>query len=135
MSSFASPARDVKSTVQSSHRFAANKFLRTELYFGRDKPDGTRVTDSEWMDFLDKEVTPRFPAGFTVLDGAGQYRDKSGKIVKEPSKVLVFLYSKGDRKSAGQKINEIRVAYCKQFQQESVLRLDFRKAVEVTFDE
>jgi len=115
--------------------FSPSRFYRTELYFGRDKPDGSVVRDDEWKDFLDREVTPRFPAGFTVLDGTGQYRDKSGKIVKEPSKVLVFLYSKADRKPAGSKINEIRAAYCKQFQQESVLRLDFRKAVEVSFDE
>ena len=121
--------------ARTANDFSSSKFYRTELYFGRDRPDGSVVGDDQWKDFLDREVTPRFPAGFTVLDGAGQYRDKHGKIVKEPSKVLVFLYSKAERKPASTKINEIRAAYCKQFQQESVLRLDFRKAVEVSFDE
>ena len=119
----------------SDEQFAVIGFFRTELYFGRDKPDGSVVSEDEWKAFLDAEVTSRFPAGFTVLDGSGQYRDKSGKIVKEPSKVLIFLYSKADRKTAGTKIDEIRTAYCKQFKQESVLRLDFRKAVEVSFDQ
>jgi len=126
------PARSASSV---SDEVSGNRFYRTELYFGRGKPDGGTVSDDEWKDFLDREVTSRFPAGFTVLDGAGQYRDKSGKIVKESSKVLVFLYFKEDRKSSGTRINEIRAAYCKQFQQESVLRLDFRKAVEVSFDD
>ena len=33
--------------------------------------------------FLDDEVTPRFPDGLSVLDVAGQYRDPSGRIVRE----------------------------------------------------
>lgn len=111
----------------------ADKFFRTELYFGRSKPDGSFVTEDEWKDFLDREVTPRFPDGFTVLDGSGQYRDKIGTIVKEPSKVLIFLYPKKVRKESRAKIEEIRAAYSKQFKQESVLRLDFRMRVEVDF--
>jgi len=110
-------------------RSAGDKYYRTELYFGRDKPDGSVVSDDEWKSFLDREVTSRFPDGFTTLDGAGQYRDKSGKIIKEPSKVAVFLYAKKDRKTAGAKIDEIRAAYCKQFDQESVLRVDITRVV------
>ena len=109
------------------------KFYRTELYFGRDKSDGTVVSDDDWKEFLEREVTPRFPDGFTTLDGSGQYRDKSGKIVRESSKVLVFLYAKKDQKAASSRIDEIRAAYCKTFSQESVLRLDFPAAVKVSF--
>jgi hypothetical protein len=110
-----------------------DRFFRTELYFGLSRPDGSLVTDDQWKDFLDKEVTPRFPDGFTVLDGSGQYRDKNGVITKERSKVLIVLYSKKDRKSSGAKIDEIRAAYVKQFNQESVLRMDIRNSVEVSF--
>ena len=110
-----------------------DRFFRTELYFGLSKPDSSLVTDNEWKDFLDREVTPRFPEGFTVLDGSGQYRDKNGVIAKERSKVLIVLYSKKDRKTSGAKIDEIRAAYVKQFNQESVLRMDIRKSVEVSF--
>ena len=109
------------------------KYYRTELYFGRSKSNGTVVSEDEWTKFLKDEVTPRFPDGFTVLDGAGQYRDKNGRIVKEPSKVLVFLYTRKNRKTSSTKIDEIRTAYVKLFSQESVLRLDFKHSVNVLF--
>ncbi len=112
---------------------AAEKFIRTELYFGRSKPDGSTVTDDEWAKFLTEVVTPRFPDGFTVLEGYGQFRDASGKIVKEKSLVLVLFYSSKLRKPTSQKVDEIRAAYKKEFQQQSVLRLDFRESVRVSF--
>jgi Protein of unknown function (DUF3574) len=111
----------------------AAKFYRTELYFGRSKPDGGVVSDPEWEKFLSEVVTPRFPDGFTILKGTGQYREKSGKITTEPSQVLVFLYIKAARKESRRKIDEIRAAYVKEFNQESVLRLDFKSSVEVSF--
>ena len=110
---------------------AGDKYYRTELYCGRSKPDGGMVSDEEWEKFLADEVTPRFPDGFTILKGMGQYREKSGKIISEPSNVLVFLYE--NRKESRLKIEEIRAAYVKQFSQESVLRLDFKQKVEVSF--
>ena len=113
--------------------FSADKYIRTELYFGRSLPDGSVVTDEEWAKFLNDVVTPRFPDGFTVLDGYGQYRDKSGRIVKEPSKVIVFLYLRKTQKASSTKIDEIRAAYVKLFSQESVLRLDFKTSVTVHF--
>lgn len=110
-----------------------DRFFRTELYFGLLKRDGSVVTEDEWKDFLDKQVTPRFPDGFTVLDGSGQYRDKKGVIAKERSKVLIVLYSKKDRNTGGAKLDEIRAAYVKQFNQESVMRMDIRNSVDVSF--
>jgi hypothetical protein len=108
-----------------------DKYYRTELYCGRSKPDGGIVSDDEWEKFLVDVVTPRFPDGFTILKGTGQYREKSGRIISEPSNVLVFLYE--NRKESRPKIEEIRAAYVKQFSQESVLRLDFTQKVEVSF--
>lgn len=108
-----------------------DKYYRTELYCGRSKPGGGMVSDEEWERFLSDEVTPRFPDGFTVLKATGQYREKSGKIISEPSNVLVFLYMSKDESRL--KIEEIRAAYVKQFSQESVLRLDFKQKVEVSF--
>lgn len=111
----------------------AKKFLRTELYFGRSKPDGTIVSDEDWNRFLVEIVTPRFPYGFTVLKASGQYRDKSGKIITEPSEVVIFLYDRKARTASHNKIEEIRTAYVKQFNQESVLRMDMPKSVSVFF--
>lgn len=111
----------------------AEKFLRTELYFGRSKPDGTSVSDNDWNRFLADIVTPRFPDGFTILRATGQYREKSGKIITEPSSVLIFLYPRKARTESRSKIEEIRAAYVKQFNQESVLRMDLKSSVEVRF--
>lgn len=111
----------------------AERFLRTELYFGRLKRDGTIVSDDDWNRFLTDVVTPQFPDGFTILKATGQYRERSGKIVTEPSEVLVFLYTRNTRISSRGRIEEIRRAYMKQFSQESVLRVDLSKTVQVSF--
>lgn len=121
------------SNLQTSQTFLADRFNRTELYFGTDKADGGKVSDEDWNKFLEREVTPRFPDGFTVLEGFGQYKDSTGKIVREASRVLILFYPNKTRKTSSQKIEEIRANYKKQFQQESVLRLDFRKSVQVSF--
>ncbi len=127
------PAFASYSNFQTSENFLADKFYRTELYFGTDKKGGGKVSDDDWNKFLETEVTARFPDGFTVLEGFGQYKDSSGKIVREASKVLILFYPKTARKAVNQKVEELRAAYKKQFQQESVLRLDFTKSVEVSF--
>ena len=108
-------------------------FWRTELYFGRDKNDGTQVSDDEWSKFLDEIVTPKFPDGLTVLDGKGQYRLENGTIVKENSKVLILLYTPKTRLVNSRKIEQIRNEYKKRFKQESVMRIDFRQTVKVSF--
>ncbi len=116
-----------------SQKTFAESFWRTELYFGRDKNDGTQVSDEEWSKFLDEIVTPKFPDGLTVLDGKGQYRLENGTIVKENSKVLVLLYTPKTRVVNNRKIEQIRNEYKKMFKQESVMRIDFRQTVRVSF--
>ena len=106
----------------------AIKFLRTELYFGRSKPDGTLVTESEWSEFLSDVVSPRFPEGFTILSGKGQYRNAKGAIISESSEVLVIMYPSKGKRFSRSKIEEIRYAYKKRFDQESVLRVDVSSA-------
>ena len=91
------------------------------------------VSDEEWESFLSDVVTPLFPDGFTIIGGRGQYREASGTIAKEPSHVLVFLYRKGDRKTASASVERIRAEYKKRFAQESVLRVDITKSVMVSF--
>lgn len=111
----------------------AEKYYRTELYMGTSIPGGGAVSGNDWEKFLAEVVTPLFPDGFTLLDGRGQYREASGTIAKEPSHVLVFLYVRSQRKSAGAKIENIRSEYKKRFSQESVLRVDIAKSVLVSF--
>lgn len=95
--------------------------LKTELFFGRGKSGGGTVTEAEWQAFLDAELTPRFPAGLTVLDAQGQWRGEDGKIVKEPSKVVVLLHE--DTAAVRKALEDLIAAYKKQFAQEAVLRV------------
>ena len=62
--------------------------LRAEPIFGRGLKSGGEVGEAAWRRFLDREVTPRFPDGFTVIDASGQWRSPGAvKLVKERSKV------------------------------------------------
>ena len=126
------PTVSYASTPTASN-IALEKFIRTELYFGRNIPNGGTVGESDWQKFVDEVVTPRFPDGLTVLDADGQWRGKDGLIAREESKVIVLLYPRKDRKATNAKIEEIRAEYKKRFAQESVMRIDITKSVEVSF--
>jgi adenylate kinase family enzyme len=65
----------------------AKPVTRTELFFGLRKPNGTEVNNAEFQRFLNREVTPRFPDGFTVIPGQGQFKDARGAILQERSKL------------------------------------------------
>lgn len=95
---------------------------RTELFFGLTRPDGSIVSAEEFQRFVDREVTPRFPDGLTLLGGYGQFRNARGITVKEGSKMLILLYAHDH--DSHHKIESIRDAYARNFHQESVLRVD-----------
>jgi hypothetical protein len=96
--------------------------VRSELYFGLRKPDGSSVTEAEWQDFLDKSITPRFPDGLTVFDAYGQYKDSEGKTIREKTKVLVIVHT--DEKDDD--LDKICEEYKKAFLQENVFRTSSR---------
>jgi hypothetical protein len=112
---------------------SAAPFIRTELFFGTQKPNGTEVTEAEFQRFVDQEITPRFPEGLTLLTGYGQFRNSTGQIIQETSKLLILLYPLADGADKSAKIEQIRTVYEQQFQQESVLRSDDRLPVCVSF--
>ena len=108
-------------------------FIRTELFFGSERSDKPEVSDVEFKQFLDEQITPRFPDGLTVLKGFGQFREADGKIVQESSFVLILLYPRETLRDSSAKIEEIRTLYKKRFEQESVLRVDDPRPVRVSF--
>jgi Protein of unknown function (DUF3574) len=116
-----SPVRQTHALCQPGR--AGAEFTKTELYFGLSKADGTTISDAEFERFVDQTVTPRFPAGLTWLTAIGQFRSANGTLVRESSRLLILLYPLGDRDSH-LKVEAIRVAYQRTFQQESVLRVD-----------
>jgi hypothetical protein len=96
--------------------------LSIALYFGRDKPSGGEVTDAEWGAFLTEVVTSRFPDGLSVFDSSGQYREPTGRIVRERSKRLVVIVF--DSPAHRAKLDEIIDAYKQRFGQYSVFRVE-----------
>ncbi len=92
-----------------------------QLAFGRSIGDQGLVSDQDFQRFIDTEVTPRFPDGLTVVDAHGQWRGGDGRIVREPSKILMLALPPG----AGglEKVEAVRKAYKQAFHQESVMLL------------
>lgn len=80
------------------------EYARTELYFGKSIPGGGTITDGAFAEFLDREVTPRFPAGFTVVAAMGQYQETSGVIEREASAMVILLYPRDSAENTSRKI-------------------------------
>lgn len=97
------------------------QFSEYRLFFGRSQGNVEVVSEEAWRAFLADEVTPRFPDGLSVLDAAGQWRDDSGGIVRERTKLLLVLAPPGG--DAMQRTDEIADAYKQAFGQSSVLRV------------
>ncbi len=116
---------------------AAAGWVRSELYFGVGEESGASertqtdaISEAQWRDFLDKQVTPRFPDGLTVFDAYGQWLFRGAK---EPNrlrtKVLVVLHENTPQRRAD--IEAIRLAWKQATQHQSVLWS--QQAVEVSF--
>ncbi len=102
--------------------------VNESLYFGTDKPGGA-VTGAQWQAFLDASVTPRFPAGLSVWQAAGQWKSNAGPIVRETSYVLNIVHA--GTATAHAALDAIASEYKARFQQEAVLRV--RTAACVSF--
>jgi hypothetical protein len=116
-----------------SPEVADEPFVRTELFFGTARPDGTAVTEEEWIVFLDREITTRFPDGLTVMTGSGRWREADGDVVQERSMLVILLYPREAAADSSAKIELIRAAYEEAFEQESVLRSSDSLPVCVSF--
>ena len=85
--------------------------VEAQLLFG--------VTDEAgFTRFLDSDVTPRFPAGLTVIDGSGRWRAHDGRQSQERSKLLLIVAEPGG--ATLDRLQAIRAAYRAAFRQESV---------------
>ena len=129
----AAPQSSAQDNAGRQKRFEASPFIRTELYFGRNKPDGKEVSRKEFDEFLSGFVTERFPDGLTVLTGRGQFLNSEGEVERERSVVLILLYPVSARNEKSVKIEEIREEYKTRFRQQSVLRVDDPLPVWVSF--
>lgn len=92
---------------------------RIELIFGLARKGRPDVSEEDWRTFLAETVTPRFPGGLTALDGDGQWRNASGVIIREASKVLL-IYARPNA-AVDAALDEIRSRWRQSHDQESVL--------------
>jgi hypothetical protein len=118
LASCAMPAADMP---QSACLLPAQKpMLVVELFFGRNIPGRAPVSEAEWADFVARVITPNFPDGYTVFNGAaGQSgTPQNGLIAREaPKIVLAAAYPRPDLKD---RVAAAIDAYRTRFPQKSV---------------
>ncbi len=107
---------------ESCQQLTGKTFARTELLFGLSKPDRSVITEAEFQRFVDRQVTPLFPDGLTVLSATGQFKAPNRAVVKEKSKLLLLVYPLNNKHHNS--IEQIRTVYKQMFRQQSVLRVD-----------
>jgi hypothetical protein len=116
-------------TGDPAHPAVTSGWLDTKLYFGLG-PAGNAskgVTEAKWRAFLDKEVTPRFPSGLSVIDVYGQWMSAGAQIRANArperirSKMLVIDYPATPENDA--KVEAIRVAWKRLTGDQSVLKV------------
>ncbi|HZZ31880.1 MAG TPA: DUF3574 domain-containing protein [Phenylobacterium sp.] len=90
-----------------------------QLFFGRNVDYKPAVSENDFQAFIDKELTPKFPDGLTVLDGGGQWRGAENKLIREASKVVLIVLPKS--RDVSGRIEAVRSAYKSRFHQDSVL--------------
>ncbi|MDE0538710.1 MAG: DUF3574 domain-containing protein [Rhodospirillales bacterium] len=92
------------------------------LFFGLADSAGNTVTEDEWRAFLADTITPRFPAGLTVLDAGGQWLEPSGRLQREPVKVVIGVLSTKAAEDM-KLVDEISAAFQARFAQDPVFRM------------
>ncbi len=111
-------------TGDPAHPGQTQGWVDTKLYFGlgfADHPDNG-VSEAQWRDFLDKEVSPRFPAGLSVVDVYGQWQGKNQTTPERlRSKMLIIDYP--DTADNRARIEAIRAAWKQRTGDQSVMRV------------
>lgn len=119
-------------TGDPAHPGQTQRWVDTRLYFGLGPADHPEqgISEARWREFLDREVTPRFPDGLSVAEVYGQWQGKEQKMPERlRSKVLIIDYP--DNQQNREKIDAIRAAWKHQTGDQSVLRVT--QPAEVSF--
>jgi hypothetical protein len=107
-----------------AHPAHAQHWVDTRLYFGLGPANASDqgVSEAAWRDFLDQEVTPRFPAGLSVIDVYGQWQGKQeNKPERIRSKELIIDYPATAANTA--RIEAIRAAWKQKTGDQSVMKV------------
>jgi hypothetical protein len=98
---------------------AERRMLVAELFFGRGSNRRAPPTDAEWAAFAARTITPNFPDGFTVFDGAGQWRNpRTGRLVRSRTRILLVAARRTP--DLARRLSAVIDAYKNEFHQQSV---------------
>jgi hypothetical protein len=128
----AAPAVAPNLTGDSAHPGETKGWVDTKLYFGLGRADHPEqgISEEQWREFLDTEVSTRFPAGLSVVDVYGQWQGKKQTSPERlRSKLLIIDYP--DTQENRDKIDAIRAAWKQKTGDQSVLRVT--EPVDVSF--
>lgn len=107
-----------------AHPAQAQGWVDTRLYFGLGLADQPQqgISEQAWREFLDHEVSTRFPDGLSVIDVYGQWQGKQQTSPERlRSKMLVIDYP--DTPANRAKVEAIRAAWKQRTGDQSVLRV------------
>ena len=103
----------------------ANQLNR--LYFGMNKPAGGAVSEHEFNQFLQQEISPRFPKGLTLFAAKGQWQGAKGTVEQENSRVVEIVCD--DTAENRDKVATIAAKYKALFGQEAVVVITSRPEI------
>ncbi|HMQ69305.1 MAG TPA: DUF3574 domain-containing protein [Ignavibacteria bacterium] len=100
------------------------KYIKTELFFGLNKPDGSVISEQEWESFADTVISKTFSKGATILKSDGRWLS-GDTLIKEDSRVVIYFSRIFEMtEEFSDKIDLLREKYKKYYDQEAVLRTD-----------
>lgn len=98
--------------------------VHDRLYFGLATPWG-ELRDEDFQRFVEREMLPRFPQGFTLLAAQGRWRDPVHGTLSEASRVFDLVHAAGDA-AVDRHLREIAARYKRDFAQQAVLHVRSR---------
>jgi Protein of unknown function (DUF3574) len=120
------PVKGVAPTLagDAAHPGETTGWVDTKLYFGLGPVDhlDQGVSEAQWREFLDKQVTTRFPAGLSVVDVYGQWKGKNQPAPERLRSKMLIIDSPNTQENRD-KIEAIRVAWKLQTGDQSVMRV------------
>lgn len=97
------------------------------FYFGMNKPIGGAVSDLEFNQFLQQEISSRFPKGLTLFEAKGQWQNAKGMIDQEESRVVEIVCD--DTPENRDKVAAIAAKYKVLFAQQAVMVIKSRSEI------
>ncbi len=105
--------------------------IQQDLVFGCNSSDNEQVSEEQFQRFVDREITPRFPAGLTIFNADRQLLNSSGVLIREPSNAVTLLIENTVENEKA--IDAIVTAYLQHCNQASVLHVKNEDEFKVAF--